>query len=424
MNTIMRTLALPLGACLLASGAAHAQGKCDQFMNSDALKDLLAQRRVEVLIDKGEVAAANLFKTIAPAPGADGSTLVQSANFTRFVAVAVENELVQGGDGKTNIQFTPWAWATAFKPSLLENPAAYDAAAWHRRLAISLSSGGEGEKFDRNGDGVADAALKAEDFNDIQAYELKYRVYGSRDWKERRARIGAKQAPNTTQAADAYTALLLKLDHDVQEKASDGESCQAAAEQVLNQDGMVAQLLEIGRLQVAAGEAWAKQLAEVKRSWITSIVASTTQQKPEFGQDKWSAGVRNSWGDDKLALNLNLDYTEAKGRGSAPDPNSWKLGAEVVKPLWKETFRGDGVRASFSVAWELFDDVPTATHDDTAKVGLRLSFPVGASSAVQIPLSIVWANHEDLLSDSDSVRGHIGITVDFGDALKKQPATN
>jgi hypothetical protein len=422
MNTVIRTFAWSLSACLLASGAAHAQGACDRFMNSAALKAMIDGRLVAVLVNSSEQEAASLFKTVAPAPGGDGSTLVQGANFTRFVAVAVENELVQGGDGKTNIQFTPWAWATAFNPSLLEIPAAYDAAEWHRRFAISLSSGGEGEKFDRDGDGVADAPLKAEDFNDIQTYELKYRVFGSRDWKARRARIGAELAPFLRKAADAHAAFLFKLNHDVQQKAASEADCPATAEKLLNQDSAAAQLLEIGRLQAAEGAAWAKQLVDVKRSWITSIVAATTQQKPEFGQDKWSAGVRNSWGDDRFAINVDLDYSEAKGRGSAPDPNSWKLGAEIVKPLWKGTFGGDGVRASFSVAWELFDDVPSATHDDTAKVGLRLSIPVGASSAVKIPLSIVWANHEDLLSDADSVRGHIGITVDFGDALKKQSA--
>ena len=134
--------------------------------------------------------------------------------------------------------------------------------------------------------------------------------------------------------------------------------------------------------------------------------------------------MRIAWGAVDHGINFNLDHTKTNGRGAMPDPNGWKVGAEYVRYLWAGTLGNKGARVSIAGSWETFDDVRSAKHDDVATVGLKVDLPTPGSTSVKLPISIIWANHEDLLTEADSVRAHIGFTVDFGEALKKQKTGN
>jgi hypothetical protein len=363
-----------------------------------------------------------LFKSVGPPPSAEGSRLVDGASFTDVLAIAVENEFLKEGNGQTSIQITPFAWKAAFDPDIVNDPDRYNTTGnrWARRFALTFATGGTGEKFDRTGDGVVDDPLKAGDFNDIQTWELKYRVFGSDDWKESPEKL-VEAAGDPAPSALEYAALNLGM---ASAGVVDPGNPQCVKESLfviyLKSAGAQASLLRLAQVKREQNAALNSVFKKISNGWRGSIVAGTTQQEPDFGQDKWSAGFRATWGGDARSVNLNADYSEAKGRETLPDPNSWKLGAEYVTYLWKGKLGKKGAKAAFSAVWEMFDDIPTATHKDIGKVGLRIEFPIAGSEFVKIPISVIWANHEDVLTDADSVRAHIGFTVDFGDALKKQ----
>ncbi len=386
--------------------------RIDKAMNAALQADLKAK----------ELEKEELFKTIGPPPSADGSRLVDGADFTDVLAIAVEQELLKDNSGQTSIQLSPFAWYAAFDPSILNDPEVYLERRHRiaRRFALTFATGGTGEKFDRNGDGTVDDALKSDDFNDIQTWELKYRLFGSRDWKEnlktlREAAIDPEK--ELLQRAQIALGMTKGLERD-------SAQCLRAEniDRYLASPDTQKQLLQSAQDRLASNKKFAAAMKTIATRWTGSWVAATTQQDPEFGQDKWSTGLRFTYGLPEKAqgINLNVDYSEANGRGTLPDPNSWKVGAEFVRYFWKGRIGKSGARASVSASWEMFDDIADAKHDDIGKLGFRLEIPIAGSDTVRIPISVIWANHEDVLTDSDSVRGHIGFTVDFGDAMKKQ----
>jgi hypothetical protein len=78
----------------------------------------------------------------------------------------------------------------------------------------------------------------------------------------------------------------------------------------------------------------------------------------------------------------------------------------------------NGVEASIGATYETFDHVPDAKHDTNAKAGVKLEFPV--REGVEVPVSVTWVNHKDLLSDEDEIVGHFGVSFDASGLLKKK----
>jgi hypothetical protein len=362
-----------------------------------------------------------LFKSIGPPASSGGSRLVDGASFTDVLAIAVENQFLKESDGQTSLQITPFAWKAAFDPDIVNDPSRYNTRGntLARRFALTFTTGGTGEKFDRDSDGTADAPLKADDFSDIQAWELKFRLFGSRDWKENLDQL-VKDAGDPAPSAMEFARLNLSMaqagvvdparPHCVKENLFVTYVESAAAQKIL---------LDLATLRSNDNAKLKKLFAEITTRWTGSLVAATTQQEPDFGQDKWSVGLRISKGGDRKSINLNADYAQANGRGMLPDPNSWKLGAEYVRYFFAGKLGAKGAKTSFSATWQMFDDIPDAEHDDIGKIGVRMEFPIAGSKSVKLPVSVIWANHEDVLTDADSIRAHIGFTVDFGEALKK-----
>jgi hypothetical protein len=418
---------LPTLSCVLLllviSGDAWAVAICKMAPHGNATIAIKEEMQRLLTAELGKADPTDpIFKAIGPPTSAGGDRLVDGAGFTDFLAIAVENELLKNSEGQTTIQFTPFAWKAAFKPEIAKDTALYSEHANWRKFALSLASGGLGEKFDRNGDGTVDDALKSDGFNDIQTWELKYRLFGSRDWKdaENRKKIVALAAQSGEKLDAAWQKLFGQLRGQNFERDANGNFCGEDLALFLSNPEVRATLLEIALSEKSNNEKITNGFTEIARRWTGSLVASTTQRDPQFGQDKWAAGLRVSWGTDKKGVNFNADYTQTNGRASLPDPNAWKLGAEYVSYVLKGKFGKEGVKTSIGAVWEMFDDIPDAKHRDIGKVGLRLEFPIAGSEIVKLPISIIWANHEDVLTDADSVRAHIGFTVDFGDALKKQ----
>lgn len=100
-----------------------------------------------------------------------------------------------------------------------------------------------------------------------------------------------------------------------------------------------------------------------------------------------------------------------------PEPRIWKLAVDYSMLVGKGLFTKDGAKLSWSGAYEMYDNVPTAPHDTIAKLNAKMEFPV--TTGVSLPISVTWANHKDLLTAEHDVRGHIDFTVDFSKLTEK-----
>jgi hypothetical protein len=426
MNSAARTWAL-IGAIIISAfppiawTQSCAVGDLSRAEVEERFKEEMQSLLNEELKSRGRP-DEELFKSIGPPPAAEGARLVDGASITDVLAIAVENEFLQEGDSQTSLQVTPFAWRAAFHPDIVNDPDQYNTPGnrWGRRVALTFATGGTGEELDRDGDGTADDALQADDFNDIQTWELKLRIFGSRDWKENLKSL-QEAAGSPVPTATEYARLNLSMaEAGVVDVAHPNCVKESLFVIYLKSNEVQATLLKLAQLKVEQNATFKDKLKEIATRWTGSIVAGTTQQEPEFGQDKWSGGIRISWGDNERGVNLNADYSRANGLAELPDPNSWKLGAEYVMYFWKGKLGKSGAKASFSATWEKFDDIPDAKHEDIGKIGMRLDIPIAGSESVKLPITVMWANHEDVLTDSDTVLAHIGFTVDFGEALKKK----
>jgi hypothetical protein len=64
-------------------------------------------------------------------------------------------------------------------------------------------------------------------------------------------------------------------------------------------------------------------------------------------------------------------------------------------------------------------DVPAAAHDKIESANLKLTYPV--TETINLPFSITWANHTDLLRGEREIRGNIGFTYDLSPLFKSAP---
>ena len=62
-------------------------------------------------------------------------------------------------------------------------------------------------------------------------------------------------------------------------------------------------------------------------------------------------------------------------------------------------------------SYEKLRNVPMATHDTISKLNAKFSIPLVAG--IEIPVSVTWANHKDLLTAEKEIQGHIGFTIDY-----------
>ena len=75
---------------------------------------------------------------------------------------------------------------------------------------------------------------------------------------------------------------------------------------------------------------------------------------------------------------------------------------------------------SLFAAWERYSNVPSAAHRTIAKAGGKLELRL--APGLTVPLSVTWANHADLLTDADTIVGHVGIGLDLADRRKAKAA--
>jgi|CXWL01.1.fsa_nt_gi hypothetical protein len=420
-------LAFALAVPLL-SVPASAQEPCPKGTVDDPSKyvEAVVNRRAK---EAQEEARKGIRKTTptgaqtgASAASSEGTSVVDGASFPTLLGAAFENGLLERENGAFSVDLNLFAFKALRNRELLSDAFQYSARANQRlrRLGGTLSLGGTGEKFDRDGDGTDDDPLTAKQLDDIINYELRWRFYGTRDRQDdvNYARYFGSNAVKT--ASDLYRNALTKLNVQVILALKGSGTCvptrvvDAAIESTGLLDASTATMVEF----LAADQDVLSLLGEIDNSLVLTFVAGGVERKDDFGPDRQYAGLRVAWN----RLEANADYTEVDQLSTGEEPSCFKLGVKTSGFLWADVpafAAGDpeepGVKWSLEGSWETFDDVPDAKHDTNLKLAVRLDFPL--AKGVSLPASIQWANHEDLLTEADGIRGHFGVALKLGELL-------
>jgi hypothetical protein len=406
--------ALPLLLLLLSAGdptwAQCPQGKMGL---QEAIERTLAG---EALLEaNAEVPRATASATQVEAPSdAGGSSAVNLPGFASILGLAQEQGLIDRKDGVTTISLTPFSFLALLQPQYSSNQVLYESMRGLRRLGGQVAFGGKGDSFDRDGDGMVDEALVAEDPNDIVTWEVKYQ-FGSRDRRDRvnyEPYFAALQSEVTVEANRALGQVAFAADKALT-STPDAQGCFPIADirTALQQPDAVSALAQLTASDAAVGKA-KEEIDKADSRPILTLVYGGTERKDEFGSDKRSAALRGSFTWLGGTNSAELSWSEVESLLEVDNAVTWKLGYNYSRSFLKgSALSKDGVTLAVAGSYEKLRDVPMATHDSVSKLNAKFRIPV--TEGVEIPISVTWANHKDLLIDEEEVQGHIGFTVDY-----------
>lgn len=352
----------------------------------------------------------------APSTAGGGGTLVNLPGIASLLGMAQEQGLINRTDGVTTISLTPFSFLSLLQPQYSSNQQLYERVGLIRRIGGQVSFGGKGDSFDRNGDGTVDDALVAKDPNDIVTWEVKYQ-FGSRDRRDRENyeryfnQVKATIAP---QNSDAFAAVGGALQRALQDKPTDANGCfsESDIEDALVAPEVVAAVAKL-KASDAVVEATGKSVfARVDRKPIFTLVYGGTERKDEFGPNKRLAALRGAFTWLGGTNSTELSWSEVENLLGVDNAVTWKLGYNYSRSFLKgSALSKDGVTLAMAGSYEMLQDVPQAAHDSISKLNAKFSIPL--TEGVDIPISVTWANHKDLLTPEEEIQGHIGFTVDY-----------
>ncbi len=382
-------------------------------------QDKEKKKREETVVKaNAEVALTMPSATQVAAPAtASGGTEVTLPGIVSLLGLAQEQGLVNSKDGVTSISLTPFSFLALVRPEYVSDQELYMKASNLRRWGGTLAFGGKGESFDRDGDGEADQALETKDFNDIVTWEVKYQ-FGSRD---RRTRENFDIFDNAIQEADlpvrmfpALAAAGFAADAALAGGKVDADGCALVSEmrKVLASPEMEDKLAALKKIDAEYTAVAKEAFKTVDAKPTLTLAVGGTEKTEGFGADKRSAALRGAFpwlGGTNAA---ELSWNEVESLLGLEDAVTWKLGYSYSRSFLKGSqLSKDGVTLAVAGSYEKLEDVPEAAHDTISKLNAKFSIPV--TEGVEIPISVTWANHKDLITDEDEVQGHIGFTVDY-----------
>jgi hypothetical protein len=427
-------------AALLASGASPVRGQCPSgsVLPSDAIElhlmgkplaatspkpakgpeKIVAERAYNEAIAETPLAVAPATQVEAPS-GAMGGSEVSLPGLASLLALAQEQGLVNSKDGVSTVSLTPFSFVALLDRRYLSDQELYvsDLARTLRSIGGTVSFGGKGDKFDRNGDGQPDDALEAKDFNDIVTWEAKYQ-FGSRDRRDRENfeayDNGIIAAGLDVKVLPAFGGVVTAVDSALQKHQQLGSGCYSVVdlESVFKEPQVVTSLNTLRQFDEEHKAIAEEIFNRVDRKPILTLVFGGTERGESFGPDKRMAALRSGFTRLGGTNAVELSWSEVENLLGVRDAATWKLGWQYSRSFLKgSVLSKDGVTLAVAGTYEMLDDVPMAKHDEIGKLNAKFSVPV--SEGVTIPISVTWANHKDLLTDEEEVRGHIGFTVDY-----------
>ena len=353
----------------------------------------------------------------------EGETLVPGGDLFSVLGGSIQSGLIGEADGVLSVAFSPFLWKVLANSENWSDQEKYTDPTneWLRRFAVEASFGGKGEALDSDGDGTAEEALVG-DFSDIFSWEARFRLSSSgRDFREE---TNWNQIQEITKPSLRELSSLIATLHPVM-LAALPEPCysteefkqQLEVEAVRERIDGIKKRYEAERMKFDASVGAALEIIQ-RNVW--SVVVGGTQREAKFGRDEFYAALRGTYpiklGQD---LSFNLRWKEVRSLDAAPDPTTWTLGAKWTSTILKGHF-ANGLVVNFAATWEYFEDVPEAEHDDILKVQGGLDIPI--ADGIKLPVTVIWANHEDLVQDADVVEGHFGISFDVSKLLKRPEA--
>lgn len=420
-------------ACCLAlpSGELRAQAPDGPCMSVDEVADFveasITGKKAAEVAEKEPLAVPDAAKALAPS-SLDGLTIADAAGFLDLLGLAYEGGLIDSSDGRLTLTISPFALRAMANPAQLERQELYRGSrnALLRRINLTVSAGGQGESFDRDGDGKADDGQKAKELGDIVSAELKFRLWGSRDRRDARnfssftAAVGEAERSEILALRTAVLDEIRSSPKNVQElklhaTPQGGVRCDFAREAVAEFEfGSSNALAMVKPRARAAQEKYDAVAAAIDGAPELSLFASVVERKREFGTDSLRTGFRFSAG----KWSANLDWTRVDLLDSEVEAETYRAAFEY-STLWLRgrTPAGDGISASAQGSYEKVSNVPGAKFDTTAKVGLGVEIPI--AEGLSIPVGVTWANHRSLLDDADEARGHFGLKFNLESLWKE-----
>jgi hypothetical protein len=375
----------------------------------------------------------------APAASGTNVTLVNGADFTKLISVAFDRTVGAGDNSPVTLHVNPFLIQAAQDPSsyYLQNEYEKTHNRWLRSFEGTVSFGGQGDPFDRDGDGTVDEALDADKLDDIVAWEVRWQLpWFTRDRRDRknfekfvevsRASEGLAELQNATAALlststgplEEFNRGPVAYDELGNPRVRDGRELRNRdcydPDELLAQAWFVEKLDAVVVAEQNLRKSFDDAAEQIDNAMIWTIVGTGVSRGEEFGADRYGAGVRGS----ARGFTLNLDWLLMEGQLDQSDSNQVKLGLEYGTQILQGMpllYDNNGLDVAVSVLAEFFDDVPDAKHDSNLKLQTRLAIPI--AQGVTVPLSLTWANHEDLFSDGDEVFGHIGLNFDIDGLL-------
>lgn len=398
---------------LLVGGPAWAQDSCPMALGDAVAKALSGK---SVLEDNAEIPLAVASSKQVEAPSlAGGGALVNLPGFASLLGLAQEQGLIDRKDGVTTISLTPFSFLALLQPQYSSNQQLYEKVGGLRHWGGQVAFGGKGDSFDRDGDGMVDDALVATDPNDIVTWEVKYQ-FGTRD---RRDRVNYEEYFKEVKEIvddnfDNFTAVSEALLVELGGKVKDEKGCYSLSDlqAALESPGVAATVANLNASDEEVKKKGEAVFKTVDSKPIFTLVYGGTERKDEFGPNKRSAALRGAFTWLGGTNSAELSWSEVENLLGVDNAVTWKLGYNYSRSFLKgSALSKDGVTLAVAGSYEKLQDVPMATHDTTSKLNAKFSIPV--TVGVEIPISVTWANHKDLLTAEDEVQGHIGFTVDY-----------
>jgi hypothetical protein len=346
----------------------------------------------------------------APSGSGSGSSVADHASFPSLLGGALDQGLINAGQGTATVNLNFFAFEALVHPEFVTDQVLYAQHSLVRRFGGAITLGGKGQGFDGEGNVLSQAGT-AKDLGDIVDGEIRFRFRGNTDRRDgsNAARMTAAAKTERDKAQKESVSFELKNASEMEKLPACGSADQVKAFlQEHKKD-----ISTIASSVAAAQKTLEAEGKKIDQQQVWSFVAGGTRRKTEFGLDSVRAGFRGELGKVQDHQNtLNLDWTRSAALPNGLRPTTLKLAFEHSY-RWKSgsTFAPDGIDISASLSVENDRDVPDAQHPSNVKANIKFEYPI--SKSMKIPVSLSWANHEDLLTGEKNIRGHIGFTVDF-----------
>lgn len=390
--------------------------------------DTLVLRRAAALALKREGVPAELKQLLTT----DGLAphLAQDPSFAELLSLAASNKLLGTSGNVFTIGLTPFLAYTLARPKVLESNDSYNAAAstWLRRVSGNLSFGGKGEFALKDSTGRPLPAPVADDLRDIVNWEVRLRVYGSRDPREigsarRLLRVDALRLRSRSLARQEICDTLLaraRIEDPTGAEYLDAKKARA----VINDPALTDLLLKVAATEADLAREIRRARSDMAGALTVTVSAGATNQRAAFGPQRWKAGVSAAKGiavSKDVVWDATLSGIARRTRTSkgGTDTTTAEFALKLSRPILSNWLGfAKGLPISMEYAVKLTDPVPPGGYRTILSALTSIELPV--SEAAKATVSLRWADRADVLSKSDHLVGHFGLSYDFSGLFKAE----